>query len=92
MAYRGGGPAISDTVLWGDGQPQRLRRIVLKHHLEFPVGEAVRAHHLRKGAYARRNGLGGAIIWNIGEGYVPEQVGEENALLEAVDAAFVPTH
>src|SRR5215831_5670123 len=49
-----GGPATSDTVLWDDGQPQRLRWIVLKHHLEFSVGEAVRAHHLRKGAYARR--------------------------------------
>ena len=45
-----------------------------------------------KGAYARRNGLGGTIIWNIGEGYVPEQVGQENALLEAVNNAFVPTH
>jgi chitinase len=45
-----------------------------------------------KGAYTRRNGLGGAIIWNIGEGYVPEQVGQENALLEAVNAAFLPTH
>ena len=45
-----------------------------------------------KGAYVRRNGLAGAIIWNIGEGYVPEQVGQENALLEAVDAAFQPSH
>lgn len=44
-----------------------------------------------KGAYARRNGFGGAIIWNIGEGYVPEQPGQENALLEAVNAAFQPT-
>ena len=45
-----------------------------------------------KGAYARRNGLGGTIIWNIGEGYVPEQAGQENALLDAVNAAFQPTH
>jgi chitinase len=44
-----------------------------------------------KGDYARRNGLGGAIIWNIGEGYVPEQPGAENALLEAVHTAFAPT-
>lgn len=44
-----------------------------------------------KGAYANRNGLGGTIIWNIGEGYVPEQPGAENALLEAVNAAFGPT-
>src|SRR5215813_11361998 len=41
MLAIGAGPAISDTVLWGGWQPQRLRRIVLKHHLEFPVGEAV---------------------------------------------------
>jgi chitinase len=44
-----------------------------------------------KGAYATRNGLGGAIIWTIGEGYVPENVGQENALLEALSAAFHPT-
>jgi chitinase len=44
-----------------------------------------------KGAYVRRNGLAGTIIWNIGEGYVPEQPGQENALLEAVNAAFQPT-
>jgi chitinase len=45
-----------------------------------------------KGAYVRRNGLAGTIIWNIGEGYVPEQIGQENALLEAVNAAFQPTN
>jgi chitinase len=44
-----------------------------------------------KGAYARQNGLGGTIIWTIGEGYVPEQVGQENALLQAVNAAFQPS-
>jgi len=44
-----------------------------------------------KGAYATRNGLGGAIIWTLGEGYVPENVGQENALLEALSAAFHPT-
>jgi chitinase len=43
-----------------------------------------------KGAWANRNGLGGAIIWNIAEGYVPEQPGQESALLEAVNAAFAP--
>jgi chitinase len=43
-----------------------------------------------KGAYARVNGLAGTIIWNIGEGYVPEAVGHENALLGAVQAAFRP--
>jgi len=45
-----------------------------------------------KGAYVRRNGLAGTIIWNIGEGYVPEDVGQENALLETVNAAFQPTN
>jgi chitinase len=45
-----------------------------------------------KGAWATRNGLGGTIIWNIGEGYVPEQPGQENALLEAVNAAFIPAN
>jgi len=44
-----------------------------------------------KGAYATRNGLGGTIIWTIGEGYVPENVGQENALLDALSAAFHPT-
>lgn len=44
-----------------------------------------------KGAYVNGHGLGGTIIWNIGEGYVPEQVGQENALLDAVNTAFHPT-
>jgi chitinase len=43
-----------------------------------------------KGAWSNRNGLGGTIIWNIGEGYVPEQVGSENALLQSVHDAFLP--
>lgn len=45
-----------------------------------------------KGAWVRSNGLAGTIIWNIGEGYVPEHAGQENALLEAVGAAFMPTN
>jgi len=45
-----------------------------------------------KGAYARRNGLGGTIIWTIGQGYVPEQIGQQNALLDAVGAAFHPSN
>lgn len=45
-----------------------------------------------KGDYVNRNGLAGTIIWTIGEGYVPEQVGQENALLDAVNAAFKPTN
>jgi len=45
-----------------------------------------------KGDYVNRNGLGGTIIWTIGQGYVPEQAGQENALLEAVSAAFRPTN
>jgi chitinase len=44
-----------------------------------------------KAAYVHRNGLAGTIIWNIGEGYVPEMPGQENALLEAVGTAFAPT-
>ena len=47
-------PAISEAILWGHGQPQRLRRILLEHHLEFTVAEAVCAHRLREGADARR--------------------------------------
>ncbi len=45
-----------------------------------------------KGVYANRNGLGGTIIWTIGEGYVPEHAGQENALLDAVNAAFHPSN
>lgn len=44
-----------------------------------------------KGAYANRNGLGGTIIWTIGQGYIPEQSSAPNALLDAVGAAFHPT-
>src|SRR5258708_13213119 len=39
-----GGAATSDTVLRGDVQPQRLRRSVIKHHLDFPLGEIARTH------------------------------------------------
>ncbi len=45
-----------------------------------------------KGEYVNRNGLAGTIIWTIGEGYVPEQAGQENALLDAVNAAFKPAN
>jgi len=45
-----------------------------------------------KGDYVNRNGLAGTIIWTIGEGYVPEQAGQENGLLETVKAAFKPTN
>jgi len=45
-----------------------------------------------KGAYTHRNGLGGTIIWTIGQGYFPElPVGQRNPLLEAVRSAFNPT-
>ena len=47
---------------------------------------------IAKGDYVNRNGLAGTIIWTIGEGYVPEQIGQENALLDAVNAAFKPTN
>ena len=45
-----------------------------------------------KGDYVNRNGLGGTIIWTIAQGYVPEQPGQENPLLDAVSAAFHPTN
>ena len=46
-----------------------------------------------KGAYANRNGLGGTIIWTIGQGYISTaSAGQQNALLDAVSTAFRPTH
>ncbi|UXI66848.1 glycoside hydrolase family 18 protein [Tahibacter amnicola] len=42
-----------------------------------------------KGAYVRRNGLGGTIIWTIAEGHLPERpAGQRDPLLQAVKAAF----
>lgn len=42
-----------------------------------------------KGAWARRNGIGGTIIWTIGQGYIPERpAGQRNPLLQAIRAAF----
>ena len=52
MLAIGRGPRDFRYGSLGDGQPQRLRRIVLKQHLGFPVGEAVRAHHLRKAGHS----------------------------------------
>ncbi len=46
-----------------------------------------------KGAYANRNGLGGTIIWTIGQGYISTaSAGQQNALLDAVNTAFHPTN
>ncbi len=44
-----------------------------------------------KGAWVKAQGLGGTIIWAIGEGYVPSgaTVEEQNPLLEAMRTAFL---
>ncbi len=42
-----------------------------------------------KGAFARRLGLGGTIIWTIGEGHIPElPAGQRDPLLKAVRVGF----
>jgi chitinase len=44
-----------------------------------------------KGAYVKANGLGGAIIWTIGMGYMPNApAGPRNPLLTAAYNAIVP--
>lgn len=44
-----------------------------------------------KGAYVRNNGLGGAIIWTISQGYLGawKQTGELDPLMKAVKGAFL---
>lgn len=42
-----------------------------------------------KGAWAKSQGLGGAIIWTINEGYVPASDGGTNPVLDAMGAAFL---
>jgi chitinase len=43
-----------------------------------------------KGAWVKAQGLGGAIIWTINEGYVPTaSPGAQNPLLDAMRANFV---
>lgn len=42
-----------------------------------------------KGAYTRRNGLGGTIVWTISEGHFPERpAGQRDPLLLAIKNAF----
>lgn len=44
-----------------------------------------------KGAYAHAQGLGGTIIWTIGQGHIANaQAGQRDPLLDAVRAAFLP--
>jgi chitinase len=43
---------------------------------------------LEKGQYAKDHGLGGAIIWNINQGYIPGQT-PANPLLDATRKAFL---
>lgn len=45
-----------------------------------------------KGSYARRNGLGGVMIWTISQGYLGRwrEAGERDPLMKAVVAAFRP--
>ncbi|SMB97566.1 glycosyl hydrolase family 18 protein [Deinococcus hopiensis] len=44
-----------------------------------------------KGQYARQKGLGGAIVWNINQGYLKDApVGSRDPLMDAVRAAFLP--
>ena len=43
-----------------------------------------------KGAFARSQGLGGVIIWTIGEGHLGDRPpGQQDPLLEAIRAAFL---
>ncbi|MBZ9749753.1 cellulose binding domain-containing protein [Deinococcus sp. HMF7604] len=43
-----------------------------------------------KGQYVREQGLGGAIIWNINEGYIPSNpAGQRDPLMDAVKQAFL---
>jgi chitinase len=44
-----------------------------------------------KGSWAKSRGLGGVILWEIGEGYVPSgaTVPDQNPLLEATKTAFL---
>lgn len=43
-----------------------------------------------KGNYAKQKGLGGAIIWNINEGYLPNATsGSKDPLMDAVKQAFL---
>jgi len=44
-----------------------------------------------KGTYVRTQGLGGAILWTISEGYLDWRTsGEQDPLMKAVKAAFLP--
>jgi chitinase len=43
-----------------------------------------------KGAWVRRTGLGGTIIWTIGQGHIPERpVGQRDPLLQAIKNSFL---
>ncbi|MBV8978325.1 MAG: glycoside hydrolase family 18 protein [Alphaproteobacteria bacterium] len=42
----------------------------------------------KKGAYSRKNGFGGIIVWTLGEGYVPSHPAR-NFMLDAVANAFL---
>ncbi|AWN22515.1 hypothetical protein DKM44_04080 [Deinococcus irradiatisoli] len=44
-----------------------------------------------KGRYAREHGLGGVIIWTLGQGHLAgKPAGQRDPLLDAVKAAFLP--
>ena len=44
-----------------------------------------------KGAWVKANGLGGAIIWTIGEGHVPNApAGSQDPVLKAAYNSIVP--
>jgi chitinase len=67
-------------------------------YLSFPVPNGVKGctylsyenerSILEKGQFAKNLGLGGAIIWNINEGYLPGQT-PANPLLDATKRAFL---
>ncbi|PYE55424.1 glycosyl hydrolase family 18 protein [Deinococcus yavapaiensis] len=44
-----------------------------------------------KGQFAQSKGLGGAIVWNINQGYLPNApIGSRDPLMDAVRSAFLP--
>ena len=79
------GPVISDGVLF---YPNRDRIAATITSLSDPIpGRQLGA---AKGAYVKSQGLDGAIIWTIAEGYTATApTGQRDPLMQAVKAAFL---
>ena len=75
-----------------DGAPPRqTEKIAARLRQSLEESQSLEQSIAEKGAHVKAHGLGGAIIWTIGQGHLPNApVGSQDPVLKAAYNAIVP--